>query len=112
MVTFSGDMLRGHLDTLVLATVAQGEAHGFQIMGRLNAFNRDAFNMKEGTLYPVLYRLDDHGFIESRWEDEHAPRKGPRKRLYRITPKGKRELAERRQTWNEFVTVIGKIIEA
>lgn len=112
MAKISGNMLRGHLEALVLATLERGEAHGFEIMQRLNAAGHGAFHMKEGTLYPVLYRLENEGMLRARWERENTPKKGPRKRLYHITSKGKKQLAERRDTWREFVGIVGGIVEA
>lgn len=112
MPKVSGDMLRGHIETIVLAMFERGESHGFEIMQRLNNEGRDAFHMKEGTLYPVLYRMEQRGWLRTRWEKEDTPRKGPRRRLYRLTPKGTRELAERREAWQEFVTIVSKIVEA
>lgn len=112
MATLSGDILRGHIDALVLATLEKGEAHGFEIMQRLNAEGRGAFAMKEGTLYPVLYRLERRRCLAARWDRDDAPRKGPRRRLYRLTAKGRKELAVRRETWQTFVSVVGDIVEA
>ena len=112
MKTISGDILRGHLDTLILAALERGEAYGYDIMQRLNAEGQGAFAMREGTIYPVLYRLESKGLILARWESDDAPRKGPRKRLYRLSSSGKKALATRRKEWEQFVTVVGSIVEA
>lgn len=111
MNKFSGDMLRGHLEALVLATLEAGEAHGYEVMQRLNGEARGAFHMREGALYPVLYRLEEQGLLATRWEKEDAPRKGPRRRLYRLTSKGKRALGQHRITWRSFVATLGPILE-
>src|SRR5262245_25124750 len=103
MKPIAGDVLRGHLELLVLATLERGEAHGFEVLQRLNREGRGAFAMKEGTLYPVLYRLEDRRFVKARWESEPIERKGPPRRLYSLTAGGKRELAKRRQAWTAFV---------
>lgn len=111
MATLSGDMLRGHLEGLVLATLEMGEAHGYEVMQRLNAEARGAFHMREGALYPVLYRLEEKGLLATCWEAESAPRKGPRRRLYRLTSKGVQDLAARRADWHVFVSTVGPILE-
>lgn len=110
MTTLNGDMLRGHIEGLVLATLESGEAHGYEVMQRLNTEARGVFHMREGALYPVLYRLEQKGLLATRWESGDGPRKGPKKRLYRLTAKGKRGLAEKRETWQVFVTTLGPIL--
>lgn len=109
---FSGDQLRGHLDLLVLTTLERGEAHGFEILQRLNREGNGAFAMKEGTVYPVLYRLEERGHARARWEADDVPRKGPPRRLYSLTAAGKRELANQRAAWQTFVQVMERIVEA
>lgn len=111
MGEIEGDQLRGHLGTLILAVLEHGEAHGFEILKRLKSEGSGALRLKEGSLYPALYRLEGEGKIRARWEDGSARRPGPRRRLYRLTGKGRRELARRREDWRRFVAVIGRIVE-
>jgi PadR family transcriptional regulator PadR len=111
MKAFSGDMLRGHLELLVLATLERSEAHGFEVLQRLNREGRGAFAMKEGTLYPVLYRLENRRYVRARWESDAAPRKGPPRRLYSLTAAGTRELAKQRESWTSFVGVMDRLVE-
>ena len=112
MERISGDELRGHLEMLVLSLLERGEAHGYEILQRLEALGCGSLRMKEGSLYPVLYRLEEAGDIKARWESDAEGRRGPRRRLYRLTPRGTRELARRRQAWRQFVEVVGRIAEA
>jgi DNA-binding PadR family transcriptional regulator len=112
MTEIQGNLLRGHLDTLVLSVLKQAEAHGFEVLRRLEERGAGALRLKEGTLYPVLYRLEDAGLIAGKWEDGQRARRGPRRRVYRITSRGSRELARRRQHWQHFVSVIGGIVNA
>lgn len=104
-------MLRGHLETLVLSVLEQGDAHGYGILQRLKERGSGALNMKEGTLYPVLYRLEEAAYIQGKWE-EQSSRRGPRRRIYRLTAKGTKHLAAQRSQWRTFVNVIGGIVEA
>ena len=67
--------------------------------------------LKEGTLYPALYRLENAGLIRARWEAEIRDRKGPRRRIYRLTVKGKRRLDEQRRAWEEFTGFVTRILE-
>ncbi len=112
MEKIQGNMLRGHVETMVLAVLSNGDAHGFEIMQRLDRESRGILHLKEGTLYPTLYRLEESGAVKARWDEESSKSKGPRRRIYRITKKGKRELAKRRDEWQTFVSVIGSVVEA
>lgn len=104
-------MLRGHLEGMVLAVLARGGAHGYEVLQRLREESGDALQLKEGSLYPALYRLEEAGYIKARWEREGVKRPGPRRRLYSITSKGKKALATRQEEWRHFTQVVGKIME-
>ena len=104
--------MRGHLETMVLSVLERGEAHGYEILQRLESAGCGALKLKEGTLYPALYRLEEAGFVKGAWESDAEPRRGPRRRNYHLTVAGKRELARRRESWRTFVAVIGRIVEA
>ena len=106
------DALRGHLENLILAVLERGEAHGLEVLRRLEAAGCGALSLKEGTLYPALYRLEENGAVKAQWEDNAERARGPRRRIYRLTPKGKRQLANSREQFQEFVQVIGGILGA
>src|SRR5688572_22586566 len=107
MEPIRGDTLRGHLETMALAALEKGEAHGFEILKRLEKAGCGALRLKEGSLYPALYRLEKAGLIKSAWE---ASAEGPRRRVYQLTRKGTRRLAEGRDEWRHFVSVVGGIL--
>jgi DNA-binding PadR family transcriptional regulator len=112
MTPIRGDILRGHLESMALAALERGEAHGFEIWRRLQDAGSGALRLKEGSLYPALYRLEAAGLISSSWEEDRGDRRGPRRRIYHITPKGSRRLADGRVEWKQFVNVVGLIIGA
>ncbi|MEN1678247.1 MAG: helix-turn-helix transcriptional regulator [Planctomycetota bacterium] len=105
-----GDYLRGHLETMILAVLEQDEAHGFEVLRRLEQAGCGALRLKEGTLYPALYRLEESGKVRARWEDNQTGRRGPRRRIYKITRKGTRQLSAGREAWTQFVDVVGGIV--
>jgi len=107
-----GDSLRGHLQPMILSVLEQGEAHGFEVWRRLENAGDGALKLREGSLYPALYRLEKSGFIKAHWEKEKRDRRGPRRRIYRLTGKGKRQLNAGREQWHQFVAVVGRIMEA
>jgi PadR family transcriptional regulator, regulatory protein PadR len=106
------DTLRGHLEAMVLSALDRGEAHGFEVLRRLEELGCGALVLKEGTLYPVLYRLEAAGLVRGEWEEDSQGRRGPRRRIYRLTDKGTRDLARRREDWTQFVTIVGRILGA
>jgi PadR family transcriptional regulator, regulatory protein PadR len=113
VATIDGDKLRGHLETLILATLDKGgAAHGLEILRRLEAGGSGVLKLKEGSLYPALYRLEAAGEIAGAWERQQAGRRGARRRLYRLTPKGNRKLRQGRGEWQTFVETLGQILAA
>jgi PadR family transcriptional regulator PadR len=112
MEPIQGDKLRGHLEALVLSTLERGEAHGLEILRRLEEAGCGLLRLKEGSLYPALYRLETAGEVKAVWEDDSHGRRGARRRIYRLTPKGQRRLQAGRAEWQEFVRVLGGILGA
>jgi DNA-binding PadR family transcriptional regulator len=112
MTEIRGDLLRGHLETLVLSALERGEAHGLEILRRLQEAGCGALRLKEGSLYPALYRLENAGLVQAAWEEETRGRRGARRRIYHLTRKGERALAQGRQEWWQLVRVIGGILGA
>jgi PadR family transcriptional regulator PadR len=112
MEAITGDKLRGHLEMLVLATLERGEAHGLEILRRLEIGGCGLLRLKEGSLYPALYRLEEAGEVTAVWEQEQHGRRGARARIYRLTPKGHRKLARGRNEWQTFVVTLGGILGA
>jgi DNA-binding PadR family transcriptional regulator len=112
MEPITGDKLRGHLETLVLSTLEQGEAHGLEILRRLEEAGCGLLRLKEGSLYPALYRLEAAGEVKAVWEAAPHGRRGARRRFYRLTAKGQRKLGEGRVEWQQFVRILGGILGA
>lgn len=106
----SGDKLRGHLEDLVLAALERGPGHGLEILRRLDAAGDGSLRLKEGSLYPTLYRLENAALVSARWDEQTRGRRGPRRRVYRLTAKGAAALARGRTQWLQFARVIGGIM--
>ncbi|MDG3006636.1 helix-turn-helix transcriptional regulator [Paludisphaera mucosa] len=112
MGAIDGDKLRGHLETMILSNLEQGEAHGLEILRRLEEAGCGLLRLKEGSLYPALYRLEADGEVEAVWEVESHGRRGARRRIYRLTAKGRGKLADGRAEWGQFVRILGGILGA
>ena len=92
--------------------LSRGEAHGLEILHRLEQAGCGLLHLKEGSLYPALYRLEEAGKVEAVWEESSQGRRGARRRIYRLTAKGKRELARGREEWASFIKIVGGILGA
>lgn len=111
MKSISGDKLRGHLETVVLSCLEQSEAHGLELLRRIEASGKGFLRLKEGSLYPALYRLEASGLIISKVDQESTGCRGAKRRVYRLTNKGKRRLEADRTDWQAFIQVLGSLIE-
>ncbi|QDU38968.1 lineage-specific thermal regulator protein [Maioricimonas rarisocia] len=112
MNAISGDRLRGHLETMVLSILERGDAHGLDIMRQLDAAGCGLLKLREGTLYPALYRLEAAGMISVVRKEKPPGGRGAARLIYRLSGKGRRHLAKGRQDWVSFVEVIGRIVGA
>lgn len=101
-------MLKGHLDMIVLAALSAGPAHGYAIIEAIKRRSGQAFDLPEGTIYPALHRLEQAGLLASRWVTADNGRK---RRVYALTRRGQRALAERRAVWQKFSEAIGGLLE-
>jgi transcriptional regulator len=103
-----GEMLKGHLDMIVLAALsAAGSAHGYAIIEEIKRRSGGAFDLPEGTIYPALHRLEQAGLLNSRWMTADT---GRRRRVYTLTRAGNRALVERRAVWKQFSDAVGGLL--
>ena len=103
-----GEMLKGHLDMIVLAALAPGPAHGYAVIEEIKKRSGQAFDLPEGTVYPALHRLEQAGLLSSRWVTAES---GRRRRVYALTRQGSRALAERRAVWRQFSDAVGGLLK-
>ena len=106
---YERQMKKGVLDMLVMRLLLDEKKYGYQLITELKEKGGDTFCLKEGTLYPILYRLEDEGLIESRWS-ESENRQPPRK-YYLMTDKGRKAFDEIYQVWRRIADSVDKLIE-
>lgn len=99
--------LKGHLDVLLLATLADGPRHGYAIKEALRTGSGGRFDLPTGTVYPALHRLETAGQIAGSWSTVE----GRRRRSYHLTAKGERKLVADRGRWREFATAVTALLE-
>lgn len=102
------DLLQGTLDLLVLQTLSPGAAHGHTIAHAIARRSEDVLQVEHGSLYPALHRIEDRGWIASFWGSSENNR---RARYYRLTPRGRRQLASQTQRWRELVGAVDRVLE-
>jgi len=105
---YERQMKKGVLDMLVLKLLESEPRYGYQIIQELKDKSGDVFSLKDGTLYPILYRLEDDGLVVSRWS-EAVGKQVPRK-YYEITQVGRSELKSIEQTWQSIVSGISQVL--
>ena len=104
----SGEVLQGTLDLIVLKTLdAMGPQHGYGIAVRIQQVSEDLLKLNQGTLYPALLRLEQRGWISSKWGVSENNRKA---RFYALTRAGRRQLATETESWERMAAVIQRLL--
>ena len=101
-----GQALKGHLDGMMLATLEDGPQHGYAIMEALRAGSGGQFDLPTGTIYPALRRLERAGLVQTTWSEDG----GRRRRVYELTPAGRRSLDDERHAWAEFSSAVTALL--
>ena len=102
------ELRRGSIELIVLHLLSPGEAYGYEIVTKLTEQTHGSLEVTDGTLYPVLYRLERAGFVAVRWE---TPDRGVPRKYYRLTPAGRRELELLRQEWTTFANAMTRLLQ-
>ena len=100
------ELLKGHLDALLLAVLEPGPQHGYAVIESLRAGSGGTLDLPTGTVYPALHRLERAGLIDSDWHTVG----GRRRRAYRLTPAGQAALGEHRRVWDRFSTAVTALL--
>ena len=106
---FTQQLKKGVLEMLVLKLICDKPTYGYELQSRLKEVSEGVFSLKEGTLYPILYRLEDDGLIQSGWSQGEG-RAAPKK-IYTPTEKGREENLRRQIIWQDFSSAVGRIIQ-
>ena len=99
-------LISGTLDLMIMEIISTGPSYGYEITQSVKARSGDRFNLKEGSLYPGLHRLERKKFLQSSWQQVE----GRRRKYYELTAAGKKELAAKRKIWEQFANGINGIL--
>jgi len=103
------ELLPGTLEMLILKTLSRGPNHGYGIAQHIQSVSSDALKIGEGSLYPALQRLLVNSWVQAEWGVSETNRKA---RIYKLTPAGRKRLAEERRTFDAMILAIGRVMEA
>jgi len=101
------ELLQGTLDVLILRTLLPGPHHGHAIAKHIQRTSEELLQVETGSLYPALHRLEAQGWIAASWQ---LSDKGKRARYYRLTPRGRKQLAAEQSKWEAFSRAMGLIL--
>lgn len=102
------DLLQGTLDLLVLKALALGPLHGLAVSRRIEQMTRGTFQVKPGSLFPALHRMEEAGWLRSSWGESDTKRKA---RFYSLTPAGRRRLGAETEDWRRISLAITTALE-
>jgi transcriptional regulator len=102
------DLLQGTLDLLILKVVALGPVHGYGISQRIRQISEEVLQVQQGSLYPALHRLEKRGWLEADWGESDNSRQA---KFYRLSAKGRKQLAAEEDTWNRLSRAVALILE-
>jgi len=101
------ELPQGTLDMLILQVVALGPIHGYAIAQRIQQISRDILRVQQGSLYPALHRLENRGLLDAEWKESGTGREA---KFYRLTRKGRRQLASETANWARLAEAVGLIL--
>ena len=102
------DLLRGTLDMMILKALALGEMHGLGISRRIEQVTKGTFQVKPGSLFPALHRMEEEGWIAAEWGESENNR---RAKYYKLTKRGRRQLEVETERWSRISLAIARALE-
>ena len=102
------DIPQGTLDLLILKVAALGPIHGYGIAQRLQQVSRDVLQVRQGSLYPALHRLENKNYLAAEWTESDTGRDA---KFYRLTAKGRKQLEAETANWSRLAEAIGLVLD-
>jgi PadR family transcriptional regulator, regulatory protein PadR len=109
LTTPKADLLQGTLDLLILKALSLGPLHGYGVIQRIRQLSGEMLNVEQGSLYPALYRIEQRGWVSSKWGVNET---GRRAKFYTLTRAGRKQLTVEEKSWDLLALAIAKVREA
>ncbi len=109
MASPKADLLQGTLDLLILKSLSLGSMHGYGIIQRLRQISGELLDVEQGALYPALYRIENKGWVTSKWELNET---GRRAKFYKLTRAGQKQLVVEEENWDRLALAIANVRSA
>lgn len=106
MDALNPELVRGSIDLMVLTALSDGAMYGYLIQQRLRETSGELVDLKAGTLYPILHKLDQDKYVRSKWDDST----GRRRKWYELTAAGRKQLMRRAEQWRDYVACLQNIL--
>ncbi|MCR2804112.1 PadR family transcriptional regulator [Paenibacillus soyae] len=100
------ELMKGSTVMMILSLLARKDMYGYEMTKEIERTSASVFTLKEGTLYPILHTLESDKLVEAYWQEEG----GRKRKYYRITENGRRQLEEKQQEWSLFRTTVDRVI--
>ena len=107
-MSITSDLIRGHTDTIILASLMDGDSYGYKINKDILTRTDNQYELKEATLYSAFRRLEQSGYIRTYWGDETV---GARRRYYAITEEGRKAYQDYKRDWEEAKVTIDQLLK-
>jgi transcriptional regulator len=107
MATPKKDLLQGTLDLLILKTVALGPVHGYGVAQRIRQVSKDVLQVRQGSLYPALHRLEEKGLLEATWGTTETGREA---KFYELSRKGRAQLERETAGWDQLARAVYAVL--
>jgi PadR family transcriptional regulator PadR len=108
MSSHDAELLQGTLDMLILKVAALRPIHGYGIVQRLHQISKEALNIRQGSLYPALYRLENKGWLKAEWKTNEGGREA---KYYALTKAGRQQLEEEKASWKRLCEAIALVLD-
>ena len=109
MTKNKADLLQGTLDMLILKALSLGPLHGYGVIQRIRQLSEEMLQVEQGSLYPALYRIEQKGWVTSRWETSETGRQA---KFYTLTAAGRKQLGVEEASWDRLSLAIAKVRQA
>ncbi|ARU93754.1 PadR family transcriptional regulator [Tatumella citrea] len=102
------DNLKSHVEMVILAALERGPCHGYSLIELIRQLSGGVLSFQEGTVYPLLHRMEMKGSIQSEWE---IPTTGRKRKVYQLTPAGSQQLTRQRNAWSHYSSAVSTLLQ-